>query len=362
MGSASVMHLARRGARVLGLDQFAPPHDRGSSHGQSRIIREAYFEHPLYVPLVQRAYELWAGLEEVAGERLFLPTGGLMIGRPESAVVRGARLSAERHRLRHEVLTATEVAERFPAFRLEPEMVAVWEPRAGILSPEKCVAAHLAQAGQAGAMIRTNETLLKWELSGSGVRVSTTAGEYSAGRLVLSVGGWLPSLAPGLAVPMVVERQVQFWFEPLERPEIFRPEVSPIYLGEFDQGRQFYGFPDLGNGVKTASHHQGATGHPDTLDRVARPADEAQAREITRRFLPFANGPVRASAVCFYTTTPDCHFLIDWHPASDRVLIASPCSGHGFKFSSAVGEVATDLVLTGRSRFDLSLFRHGPRG
>jgi sarcosine oxidase len=238
----------------------------------------------------------------------------------------------------------------------------VWEPRAGILFPEKCVAAHLAQARQAGAVIQTRETLLKWETSGAGVRVTTTAGEYSASRLVISAGAWLPSLAPGLAVPMVVERQVQFWFQPVARPEVFHPDVCPVFIGEFDGCRHFYGFPDLGNGMKTAGHHEGITGHPDTLDRVVRPADEERAREITRRFLPLANGPVRATAVCLYTTTPDNHFLIDWHPASDRVLIVSPCSGHGFKFSSAIGEVTADLVQKGESRFDLSLFRHGPRG
>src|SRR5436309_8854961 len=170
MGSAVACQLARCGGRVLGLDRFAPPHALGSSHGQTRIIREAYFEHPIYVPLVQRAYELWRELEQASGRSLYLQTGGLMIGRPESAVVAGAQRSAAEHRLPHEVLSAAEVLRRFPAFRLEEQMLAVWEPRAGIVFPEACIEAHLELAQRHGASLRFDEPVLRWAPEGDGVR------------------------------------------------------------------------------------------------------------------------------------------------------------------------------------------------
>ncbi|HVY69732.1 MAG TPA: N-methyl-L-tryptophan oxidase [Verrucomicrobiae bacterium] len=357
MGSAAAFHLSRRGQRVLGLDRFSPPHTLGSSHGQTRIIREAYFEHPLYVPLVQRAYELWTELEAGDTGSLLRKTGGLMIGRPESAVPTGAQSSAKKHGLRHEVLTAVEVARHFPAFRLAPEMIAVWEPRAGILFPEKCVAAHLAGAKESGAVIQTEEPVMHWDATTRGVRVTTSKGEYHTGRLLLAAGSWLPSLTPELQLPVTIERQVQYWFGPRENASDFSPDRCPIHIWDYEDGHHFYGFPDLGEGIKVACHHEGSVGDPNHLDREVQPTEVAKMREILGRFLPNANGPLRATAVCMYTNMPDYHFLIDWHPAASNVLIASPCSGHGFKFSAAVGEVVADLLTTGRTRFDLSLFR-----
>jgi len=356
MGSAAAYHLARQGRRVLGLDRFSPPHALGSSHGQTRIIREAYFEDPRYVPLVQRAYELWTALEREAERRLLLETGGLMIGRPDSTVVRGARRSAETHGLRHELLAAAEVRRRFPALRPDDDMVAVWEPRAGILIPEACVAAHLAMARRHGATLRVNEPVLRWEPDGGGVRVASAQGVYAAGQLVLSAGSWLTSLLPDLALPLTVERQPLYWFEACRNAASFTPERLPIHLWEHAPQRYLYGFPDLGDGVKVARHHEGRLTDPDAVDREVHAEEVEAMRGLVRRYVPDADGPLRSAAVCLYTNTPDDHFLIDRHPAHEQVVVASPCSGHGFKFASAIGEALAELLSEGRTRLDLSLF------
>ena len=354
MGSAAAYHLARRGMRVLGLDRFSPPHTFGSSHGETRIIREAYFEHPVYVPMVQRAYELWRGLEKESGVTLLRETGGVMIGRPDSDLVKGARHSAELHGLPHEMLTASEVRKRFPALHPESDMVAVWEPRAGVLFPEACISAHLARARHYGAELRYEESVMRWELDGHDVRVLTAQGEYRAQQLVVTAGGWISDLFPDL--PLRIERQVLFWFDDATGSEMFAPERCPVHLWQFDGRRFFYGFPNLGNGVKVAFHHGGEI---TTMDSVRRDVDSAEVEEIRdalRRFVPAADGNLRASTVCLYTNTPDEHFLIDRHPLHPQVLIASACSGHGFKFSPVIGEILSDLVQSKQPRFDLSLF------
>jgi sarcosine oxidase len=300
---------------------------------------------------------LWEELQLLAGELLLNQTGGLMIGRPDSAVFRGARLSADTHHLPHEVLTSGQVRKRFPALRPEDDMAAILEPRAGILFPEQCITAHLALAARYGAHLRVDEPVLSWEETNDGVRVVTTKGAYHASQLVVSAGGWARELLPELNLPFTVERQVLFWFEPAGRAGLFGPEVCPIHLWQFDQRRFFYGFPDLGAGVKVACHHDGEFTSPDQIRREVA-SDEIEAmRTIIRRFLPAADGPLRSATVCMYTNTPDEHFWIDRHPGCSRILIASPCSGHGFKFSSVIGEIVCDLVRRREPAFDLSLFR-----
>ena len=373
MGSAAAYHLARRGRRVLGLDRFSPPHTMGSSHGQTRIIREAYFEHPSYVPIVQRAYVLWDELSRAANAPLLLQTGGLMIGTPDSIVFTGAKRSADTHRLPHEVLTACEVRQRFPALRPGDDMLAVLEPRAGILFPERCIAAHLALAARHGANLRCDEPVLRWSATEHGVEVTTTKATHHAGQMILSAGSWARELLPGLNPPLTIERQVLFWFEPKTAPRQFYPEHCPVHLWEISGHRPdatgsatsglqksqfFYGFPDLGEGVKVACHHDGATVSPDFVSREVAPGEVESMRGLLHRYLPQADGPLRSAAVCLYTNTPDEHFWIDRHPAHPQVIIASPCSGHGFKFSSVVGEILSDLATDGKSPFDLGLFRN----
>ncbi|MFO1497434.1 MAG: N-methyl-L-tryptophan oxidase [Verrucomicrobiota bacterium] len=356
-GSAAGYHLARRGVSVLGLDRYIPPHSFGSSHGQTRIIREAYFEDPAYVPLVQRAYELWADLEEQAGQRLFVPTGGLMIGPTNGTIYVGAKRSADEHHLPHQLLTSDQVRQQFPMFAPEPGTAAVLEPRAGVLFPERCIEAHLRLGQEAGASWHCGESVSSWNPEGEVFRVITDHGQYAAKRLLFCAGAWTKSLLPDLALPLVVERQVLFWFDAVTESACFRPGQCPIYLWEYGDGQFFYGFPDMGEGVKIAGHHAGRLVDPDRVDREVTSEEVSQMREVLRRYVPLADGPLRSTAVCLYTNTPDYHFVIDRHPTHPQILIASPCSGHGFKFSSAIGETLADLITTGSSRFDLRLFR-----
>lgn len=353
MGGAAACHLARRGMRVLGLDRFTPPHAFGSSHGETRIIREAYFEHPVYVPMVQRAYELWRDLEKESGTTLLRETGGVMIGRPDSDLVKGARHSAELHGLRYQLLTASEVHTQFPALHPDNDMVAVWEPRAGVLFADACVTAHLALARRYGAELRYEESVLGWEPDRNGIRVLTSHGETHARQLIVTAGAWISVFFPQL--PLRVERQVLFWFgDP--GTEIFAPDRCPVHLWQFDGRRFFYGFPNLGSGVKVAFHHGGQTTAVDTLHREVEQAELEDIRRALRRFVPAADGEPRATAVCMYTNTPDEHFWIDRDPRNSQVLIASACSGHGFKFSPVVGEIIADLAQRKPPKFDLSLF------
>lgn len=357
MGSLTVHALAARGHRVLGLDQFRPPHALGSTHGQTRIIREAYYEHPLYVPLVRRAYDRWAALERETGERLFVQTGGLMIGAGDGALVAGARASATAHDIAHELLDPQAVRRRFPAYTPAPGMVALLEHRAGVLFPERIVAAALARAAHHGAELRLGERVVAWEEHGAGVRVTTDAGHHDAARVVLAVGPWVVKMLPGVAAPLTVERQLFHWFTPTE-PGAFAPARCPIALVEYAPDRLFACFPDVGGGVKVGVHHEGTLVDPDHVDRAVTAEEDAGVRALVDRFLPAAGGPIADRAVCLYTNTPDHDFFIDTHPLSARVIVASPCSGHGFKFASAIGEILADLAtLGGTTTFDIGPFR-----
>jgi sarcosine oxidase len=359
MGSAAVREIARRGRRVLGLDRYEPPHARGSTHGRTRIIREAYFEHPAYVPLVQRAAELWSALGREAGYDVFVPTGGLMIGPEQGALVAGARDSAEQHGLPYELLAAHDVRRRFPALAPDSSMVALYEPRAGVLFPEACVRALLSCAANDGAELTMNEAMLTWRVEGGVVRVATPLGEHVAERLVLALGPWLPEHLNGASLPLVVERQMQHWFSPQESAEWCRPDRMPIALWQLTESdRVFYTLPDFGDGVKVAIHHEGEATEPDRVQRTVSAEEDARVRDLVTRFLPAAGGEIRERAVCLYTNTPDGHFLIDEHPAHPEVLIVSACSGHGFKFASVVGECVAQLVVGETPTLDLSLFRN----
>lgn len=362
MGSAAVYHLARRGQRVLGIDRFAPPHSLGSSHGHTRIIREAYFEHPQYVPMVQRAYAAWEDLERVSGERLFERTGGLMAGRPDSVVVAGARVSADRHKLPYEELSVGDLRRRFPALRVADDAVGLLEPRAGILFPERCIAVHLRLAAAHGATLRTNDPVAAWnaDVSGVGVKVETANGaSFTAGRLVISAGAWANGLLPELSLPLTIERSVVHWFDAARNHEDFTSRGGlPIFIWEYGPGLMIYGFPARDEGVKIALHHQGEkTAAVASVRREVGTSEIEEMRALLDRLIPDLNGTWRESMVCLYTNTPDEDFIIDAHPAHPQVLIVSPCSGHGFKFSSAIGEIVTDLVVEGESAFDLTPFR-----
>ena len=356
MGSATLHQLAKRGRRVLGIEQFTPGHARGSSHGKSRIIREAYFEDPRYVPLVQRAYECWHALEAESGVTVLRQTGGLMLGAPSSEVVSGARRSAALHGLSHEVIDAVEVRRRYPAFRPAEHEIGVVEPRAGMLAPELAITTFTELAQRHGATIQTDEALMSWRPNGDGVQVNTTKGTYRAATLILTVGAWAGKVFGELSLPLTVQRNVLHWFIPRRNAEQFAPEQFPIFIHDHGDGPAWYGFPDTGDGVKLALHHHGDVADPDALRHHVRDDEVELIRTIVRRFLPDVDGPLRASQPCMYTNVPDDHFIIDRHPDHASVIVASPCSGHGFKFSSAIGEVLADMATGDRVAFDTSLF------
>jgi sarcosine oxidase len=361
MGAAALCHLARAGLSVVGIERFASPHANGSSHGGSRIIREAYFEDPCYVPLVQRAYELWASLERDSARRLLIPSGGVMIGPPEGALVRGALRSAREHGLSHELLEPAEITRRFPAFRPAAGMVGVFEPRAGVLLPEACISAHLERAARAGAEIRPHTRVLDWSATQDRVRIRTDAGDVQAGQVLLAAGAWLPGLLHGLALPLAVERVVQAWFEPAGDAALLAPARCPLTIWEYGAGQHFYALPALDGKLKAALHHQGEPADPDDLRREVTEAEVARIREPLGRHIPPAAGRSAGALACLYTNTPDEHFAIDRHPAEPRAIVVSACSGHGFKFASAIGEAVARMVKDGApapvpERFGLARF------
>jgi sarcosine oxidase len=358
MGSAAVAELAARGARVLGLERSSIPHDTGSSHGVNRIIRLAYAEDPRYVPLLRRAYLRWQDLAERLGETILVTTGGLDIGAPDSETVAGAMTSAREHDLAHEVLDAAEIQARFPGLELPDELVGVYQPDGGFVLSERAIAGHAALALQAGAEIHGHEPVLGWEAQDGGVVVRTAVAEYRARRLIISAGAWVGKLVRALAPLAVPERRVLLWAG-TKRPQRFTPQALPVFILDVDEGL-FYGFPEYGiPGLKIGEMRQGSRQvDPDDWDRSRiEPGDEALLRSALSRYLPQANGPTLSLRTCMFTMTPDEHFIIDTLPHVPQVVIVSPCSGHGFKFSTVVGEIAADLALEGGSGHDIEMFR-----
>jgi sarcosine oxidase len=357
MGSAACRHLARRGKRVLGLEQHDVPHELGSSHGVTRIIRKAYYEHPDYVPLVSRAYELWRELEREAGEELLVENGCVNAAAPDSFVIEGALRSCREHGIPHELLEPAEVARRWPAYRLPAGSVALVEPSGGYLLSERCVVAHVFGALRHGAEIRARERVLDWEEApGGGVRVRSERGEYEAESLVLTAGAWNDRVAR-LPRPLVeAERQVLGWFQPL-RPELFEPRAFPVFVLLAEEGF-YYGFPVVSvPGFKIGLYrHLEEKVDPDGPRRPPDAEDERVLRACVERYFPDGNGPTMALKPCLFELSPDEHFVVDRHPESPHVVVGAGFSGHGFKFCSAVGEVLADLALDGATRHPIGFF------
>lgn len=357
MGSATVYHLARRGQRVLGLERFDVPNEMGSSHGVTRIIRLAYYEHPSYVPLLRRAYELWRELERGAGEQLLYVTGSLDAGPPGSEVVEGSRRSCELHDLPHELLGSAEIARRFPGYGLPSGHVAVLQPEGGFLLPERCIVGHVEAAQALGAEVHGRERAIDWAPRGDGVRVRTDRGTYEADRLIVTAGPWASTVVQRLAGLAVPERQVLGWFQPRE-PALFRRDSFPVFNLLVDEGR-FYGLPIFGvPGFKVGLyHHLRERVDPDRVRRECDARDEAALRTFVERYFPAGAGPTMALKVCMFTNSPDEHFIVDRHPQYPQVSIAAGFSGHGFKFCSVIGEVMADLAMRGETDHDVGLFR-----
>lgn len=356
MGSAAAYHLARRGQRVLALERFGIPNTLGSSHGITRIIRLAYYEDPSYVALLRRAFVLWRELETTAGERLLVQTGSIDAAAEDNWVFAGSVRSCQEHDLPHEVLDAHALQQRFPGYRLPDDVLACYQPDGGFLLPERCVVAHVEAAMAHGAEVHGHEPVLGWEPDGDGVVVATERGRYHADRLVLSAGAWIGDLVAPLAGRAVAERQVLGWFAP-DRPERFEPATFPVFNLETDRGR-YYGFPRYGiPGFKLGRyHHREERGRPEDLRAPPDAVDEALLREAVAAYFPDADGPVLTLATCLFTNTADEHFVIDRLPDHPQVVVASPCSGHGFKFAAVVGEILADLAVDGTPDHDLRRF------
>ena len=357
MGSATLFHLARRGLRVLGLERYDLVHEYGSSHGLTRIIRLAYWEHPTYVALLRRAYELWRELETLAGERLLYITGSVDAGPENGSIFQGALKSSELHGLAHEVMDGDQLHRRFPGYRLPPEIRCLYQPDGGFLLPERCNVAHAALAMARGAEVHCREPVLEWGAGGGRVWVRTTRGRYEAGRLVICAGSWASKLVPELGGLAIAERQVLAWLQP-SRPEYFEPGAFPVFNLEVEEGR-YYGLPSfLVPGFKFGKyHHLGEVVDPDTVDREPRPEDEDLLRAFARRYFPDGAGATMMLKACLFTNSPDRHFILDRHSDYPEVSIAAGFSGHGYKFCSVIGEVMADLAQRGETSHDIEFFR-----
>lgn len=346
MGSATLARLAQRGQHVLGLEQFDLDHTLGSSHGQSRIIRQAYFEHPDYVPLIQRAYTGWEQLAAETEVELMNLCGLVLAGNGDGEVVTGTRKAAELHGLPLEIVPQSAWTARYPALRFDESMTVLHDPLGGYLRVEACVAAHLASARRAGATILAHSPVREWHVEGAGVMVHTDKNRYRADRLVLCAGSWSGRLLQRLNLPLTVRRVATAWF-PSARPQALSDAVFAFQTG----AGFFYGFPELdGRGVKIACHEPGeVVTDPGTVDRNIRPSDIDPLRSFARNHVPqLAEDPIDAT-VCLYTMSPDGHFIVDRHPEYEQVVFAAGFSGHGFKFCPAIGTILADLAMEGQS-------------
>lgn len=354
VGSATCHHLAGRGARVLGLEQFTVPNSRGSHHGSSRMIRRAYYEHPDYVPLLQRAYQLWGELQDNTARKFFHITGGLYIGSQSGSIFPGSLRAAHEHRLDHSVLSAQEIAGRYPAFRIPEALSGFYEDQAGFLVPGQAVSSHAESALRHGAVLSEGERLVSWEVHAGHVEVVTDKGSYEAAHLVITAGAWSGRAAQDLGFALQVTRQLLAWFEPLGPLERFSPGNFPCWFIETEPPHGHYGFPVLDGdpGLKIALHKPGEVITPERLQEEGnepRPGEIAELRGVLDEYFPGCAGNLAQACTCMYTNSPDGHFMIGNHPGQDRTSIACGLSGHGFKFSSVLGEILADLALEGRT-------------
>jgi sarcosine oxidase len=355
MGSAAVYELARRRQRVLGLEQFSVPHELGSSAASTRIFRFAYFEDPSYVPLMRLAHARWLMLQRDFGETLVTTTGGLDIGLPSGRVIAGAKLACQTHALAHEVLSASEVSRRFPAWQLPAEFEAVLQPEAGFLRADRAIVAHVTLARQLGAEVNENEVVKRFTVLGDRVEVETDRARYEAGSLVLAAGAWTGKLCDPLKALAVPERQVVGWFAAQAQP--FRPQTFPVFILDCPQNGNFYGIPAVDEaGFKVGKfHHRQQTVDADEIERRIVPEDVAVLTAIGRYLAKPMGAPVSCKT-CMFVNSPDEHFIVDTLPECRHVVVAAGFSGHGYKFCAAIGEILADLAIDGRTPHDTRLF------
>jgi sarcosine oxidase len=359
MGSAALAHLARRGKRVLGIERFARAHDRGSSAGQSRIIRMAYYEDPAYVPLLRRAYDLWAELERQSAAKLVDLCGILMAGEAKGRMISGAQASAREHGIPIEELDRADILRRYPTLSVRAGEVALFEARAGMVFPEAAIAAHLRSAEAAGADVRFETLVAGYDARAAHIRIELADGTtLETARLAICAGPWLSEAAPELALTLRIQRNVQVWFRP--RDGAYGIDRFPaFFIDREGAAAALYGFPDYGLGVKAALHGFGVTTSPEALDRTVHAADVAEVRAALDDWMPGAAASFVTGKVCMYALTPDEHFVIDFHPRDARIVVAGGFSGHGFKFCPVVGEIVADLIADGTTAHPIGFLRLG---
>ncbi len=346
MGSSTVYHLAKRGLKVLGLEQFDVPHARGAGHGHSRVIRMAYFEHPDYVPLLKRAYANWRTIEQDSGAAILHVTGGVYMGKPKSELIEGSLRAQKQYNIDHAELTHAQLADQYPMFRLPADYIGMYENAVGYVLPEQAISSYVIESLRRGATIHGHEPVLSWASDSSGVRVVTPKAQYTAKKLIFTSGAWSDRLVKDLGIPLKVTRQVLAWVWP-KNPDLFQAGKLPVWMIDHGTGGQHYGFPMVKEipGFKLAYHSLGSLTDPDKVIREPQPGDEETFRPLLQQMIPDADGPTLAIRTCIYTNSPDGHFILDNHPKHPNVSLACGFSGHGFKFASVIGEVMADLAL-----------------
>lgn len=357
MGSATAYYLASRDVDTLGLEQYDIPHNMGSSHGVTRIIRKAQYEHPAYVPLVRRAYKFWREIETRTGRNLLHITGSIDAGPPESEVFNGSRRSCETHGINYETLTGSDVNERFPGYDIPTHHRAVYQPDGGFLVPEQCIIAYVEAAQAEGAEIRARESVADFtSLSNGGIRVTTSKGTYEADKVVLTAGAWARQFLPDFEEQVVPVRQVLAWLQP-DEPEYFEPSNFPVFVHSTEESH-YYGFPqhDVPGFKFGKFNHLSEIVDPDEMNREPRSDDEELLRSYARRYFPNGAGPTMRLSTCMFTNTPDEHFILDTLPDHPQITVGAGFSGHGFKFASAIGEILADLAIAGETDYDINLF------
>lgn len=361
MGSSTCYYLAKQGYSVLGLEQFDIPHDQGSHAGQSRIIRKAYFEHPDYVPLLERAYENWKEIEHKTESQIYFPTGLLYAGKSSDILIKGVRESANKYNVKVESLSDAQVNDRFPQFQIPDGYDVLFEPDAGFVTPERAVLLYVEQAIQSGAHIHTKEKVISWKKEGEAITVITNKVTYTCKKLIITAGPWAGNMIPGFLTQLKVTRQVIAWLNPKER-EPFELGQFPCWLiDDHTQPGMYYGFPVLPVGkfgapigLKVALHYPGQVSDPDAVNRIPSKEDEAMLIGAINKFLPKGYSSTHVLKTCLYTNTADENFVLDFLPGyDDQVAIAAGFSGHGFKFVSVVGEIMADLAMKGKTELPI---------
>ena len=367
MGSAALYQLSKKTGNVLGIDQYAPPHKLGSTHGDTRITRQAIGEGEQYVPLALRSYEIWDELEMLSGNKLLYRNGGLLLGSIEGPPVRGRKDFirqtidiAKKCNIEHEVLSTEDIEQRFPQFKVQEHEIGYYEKNAGFLKPEACIETQLDLAKKNGAQVNINEKVLSFTQEGDVVKVVTDRGEYLADKLIVSAGPWVSQFFPEYADLFKIYRQVLYWFDVENSYEQYRTENFPIFIWDFGNGEDIYGFPAIDGatgGIKIALEDYSINTTPEKVERTVSIEETMRMYDkFVKNYLNGVTDKCLKSISCLYTVTPDADFIIDTHPTKDRIILASPCSGHGFKHSSAVGEILAQLAIDGKTTIDISKF------